>query len=240
MRLLVKKQSVGAVLPGRRRSTENDDGAAGSATRGACIAPVARRRNVRLAWMAAGLLVVSALGVQWRVASAGERVRLLALAHPVTAGQVLGASDLTEVAVPPGGGVAGIPTDAESSVVGKRVAVSLWAGAPLAWAALADPVPAPGFQVTGLLVKEGRYPAQLAAGDTVVVYDRGSDSPAGQSDGGQGSAATAAPAQGLVLSVVPASEPGEVVVTVQASPADAARMAQVVEPQLALTSPDGR
>ncbi|WP_370063120.1 SAF domain-containing protein [Streptacidiphilus sp. MAP5-3] len=232
---------MSAELPGRRRSSENGDDVGGRTTKGARIAPVAGRRNLRLAWMAAGLLVVSALGVQWRVASAGERVRLLALAHPVSAGHVLSASDLTEVAVPPGSGVAGIPADEESSLVGRRVAVSLWAGAPLSRAALADPAPAPGVQVTGLLVKEGHYPAQLAAGDSVVVYDRGSDSPATQTGGASSAASTASsPPQGLVLSVLPASEPGEVVVTVQASPADAAQMAQVTEPQLALTAPDGR
>ncbi|MEY9963388.1 hypothetical protein ABIA33_001421 [Streptacidiphilus sp. MAP12-16] len=243
--MAVRTDGFGGVFAQRGEAAKNGAGDAGRSggpglRAGMTPARARRRRSSLMAWAAGGLVVVCVLGVQWRVSAAGERVHVLALARSVPAGKVLVAGDLTEVSLPLDSGVAALPVGEESRVVGRRVAEPLWAGAPLAAQALADPGPGAGWQVVPLSVKEGRYPPALAPGAEVVVYD-GAGAASGPTGGSSATSAAPGAVSALVLGVSAGSAtPGAEVVTVRCAVADAAVLAQAASPLVALASTEGR
>lgn len=231
----------------RQRGRETDSGAgeAAEAIRGLAAGNrEGRRRSRRNILAASGAVVVCAVGFAWSASAGGQRIEVLALARPVTAGQVIAASDLVRVLVPPHTGVVVFPASQEGRVVGQRAAESLWAGALLAPQALAGADPGVGNGVLALEVKEGRYPPTLAAGQSVAVYDAGSDgSPPGGSSPATASAAV--PVQATVLSVSSASEgegegEGAAVVLVRTDAAGAGQLAVEGDPSLVQVSAGGR
>jgi hypothetical protein len=230
-------------LPFVRQRTKGPDGAAGRTGEAirvlAAGSPEGQRRRRRTILASSGAAAVCAVGFAWSASASGQRVEVLALTRPVTAGQVLGAADLVRVMVPPRIGVAVLPASQERQVVGQRAAESLWAGALLAPEALAGGDPGAGNGVLALEVREGRYPPTLAAGQVVMVYDAGSDA---ATSGASSSAAAPAPApvRATVLSVSPASEgEGAAVVLVRTDVAGAAQLAVAGGPSLVQVSASG-
>jgi hypothetical protein len=118
------------------------------------------------------LVVGSALvfATVWARAGSGERV--LVLSRSVDAGHVLTSSDLRDVRVSSGDGVATVPASSEASVVGRTVAVPLAEGSLLNPSALGSGrALRSGEAVVGLALKPGMFPPGLAAGDHVRVVD---------------------------------------------------------------------
>ena len=87
-----------------------------------------RRRSVPLAAGGVVLVVVCALVFAEGWLQAGHRQPVLALAQPVTAGQVITAADLETVRVSAAGPVSLVPASRQAEVVGSTAAASLPAG----------------------------------------------------------------------------------------------------------------
>jgi hypothetical protein len=179
-----------------------------------------RRRSVPLAAGGVVLVVVCALVFAEGWLAAGNRQPVLALAQPVTAGQVITAADLQTVRVSAAGPVSLVPASRQAEVVGSTAAASLPAGSLLAGSDIGTPPPASGQVRLGVALKPGQYPPDLAAGQDVDVLATPSSSTSGSSSG-SGSAGAALPVgQAVVLSVSPASASsasGDTVVELQVS-----------------------
>ncbi len=130
-----------------------------------------RRNNGRIA---IGVLVValSALGAAVVFSSATDRVSVIGLARDVTAGQAIDTSDLTEVSLSGGDGLATIAAADANQVVGRTAASDLSKGSLLSDAQLTDgPALPDGTVVAGAVLKAGQYPVGLEVGDAVQVVE---------------------------------------------------------------------
>ncbi|WP_275817351.1 SAF domain-containing protein [Streptantibioticus ferralitis] len=100
----------------------------------------------------------------------GQREAVLALARPVTVGQVLTAQDVREVSMSAHSGLEVIPARSLSSVEGRPLAYSLPAGALLTRDVLgAAQVPPAGQAVAAVGLKAGQFPPGLQPGNRVTV-----------------------------------------------------------------------
>jgi hypothetical protein len=182
-----------------------------------------RRRSVPLAAGGVVLVVVCALVFAEGWLQAGNRQPVLALAQPVTAGQVITAADLETVRVSAAGPVSLVPASRQAEVVGSTAAVSMPAGSLLAGSDIGTPPPVKGQVRLGIGLKPGQYPPDLAPGQDVDVLATPPSSASGSSSG-SGSASAALPVgEAVVLSVSLASaagSSGDTVVEIQV-PADA-------------------
>lgn len=120
-------------------------------------------------WLGAVLFVVMAvLLAGWFWQQKSDRQEVLAVAHPVPAGAVLAANDLTIVDV--AGVRQGISSTDSDSVIGTTAAVGLVKDQILTRDMITSvPLPGPGDRVVGLQLDATRAPAGLAPGATVLV-----------------------------------------------------------------------
>lgn len=116
-------------------------------------------------------MVVATLGAYTYARTAGDTVPVLAVATTVTAGHQIAAGDLKTVQVNRGSGLAPIPADQQSTVIGKYAAVELVDGTLLTAGQLTDKaVPGAGKQLIGLELTPAQLPARpLHPGDTVQL-----------------------------------------------------------------------
>lgn len=195
-------------------------------TKKATVGSLGRRRR-SVPHLVAGALLVScctAAGAWWSV-TAGERQPALALAHPMTVGDVLAAGDLREVSIAVDGGVDAIPATEASAIVGKRLAVSLPAGVLLPRGALgAAPTPPQGRAVAALALQPGQAPPDVGPGVSVVVVIA-----ADQTSGTDANATW----PGLVTDVA-TQDNGERVVSVELDDGDAREVAAAPTGRLSL------
>lgn len=128
-----------------------------------------RQRRPALA-VAGGLLVVLCGVTSAALATAGnDRLRVLALARDVQAGQVLTADDVL-VAELAGSGLSALSADGASLVVGQTVTASLPAGTLLNDSMLSrTPLPGAGLQLVAVAVKPGGVPVEAAPGRDVTL-----------------------------------------------------------------------
>jgi len=189
------------------------------------------------------LIVGMALAIFAIFNHANAHHQVLAVKHKVTAGQTLSAGDLKLVTVSADtGDFQFIDQTDESKVVGRQVAVTIPADAPLLQQELGATAPASGTATLGILCKPGQYPPRLAAGDHVQVIDNGA---AAAGNGGAGAPVISSGPISAVVTAVDApadtSTTGEVVTLQVASP-DAtavARSAAAGRATLVLVSPGG-
>ncbi|HVW35147.1 MAG TPA: SAF domain-containing protein, partial [Acidimicrobiia bacterium] len=133
-------------------------------------APLPTRRSYPL--IGTGLLAALVGALLFATISAGSDHRrvVLVVAHPVAAGDVISAGDLSTVKMNPGRGVVFMPAAAQGKVVGRSAAVALVPGSLLVPAQLGSPSGlADGQAAVGLLLEPGRYPPGLRSGDHVAV-----------------------------------------------------------------------
>jgi hypothetical protein len=136
----------------------------------------ARRNRTRIA---AGvvLMLACALGIGVAFANAAERTPVLVVDHPIRVGQTIEASDLREVLVGSTPANATIAASRRATVIGRTAAVDLAEGSLLAPSQLTSgPAAETGRAVIGASLKSGQYPAELAAGDRVLVITLPPDS----------------------------------------------------------------
>ncbi|GAA5121031.1 hypothetical protein GCM10025762_41050 [Haloechinothrix salitolerans] len=167
------------------------------------------------------------------VLQAGDREPMLALARPVTVGDVVTPQDLRQVPLSADPGTDVIPASQAQSVLGQPVAYSLPAGTLLSRSALGRPqVPPPGQGVVALAVEAGQAPPNLAPGTTVtVIVTPGTGASASTSSGVSGG-----PWQASVVSVAPQANDQTTVVSVQLPTASAEEVAAIPPGQLALVA----
>jgi hypothetical protein len=149
------------------------------------------------------LVAVCALVLAESRVRAGTREPVLALARPVTAGQVITAADLRVVGVSADGPVSVVPAWRQAQVAGRPATASLPAGSLLAAGDIGTPSPGRGRAWLGVALKPGRYPPGLSPGQHVGVL---------AAPGGHGSARVAG--YGVVLSVTTVPGPGAAAQTV--------------------------
>jgi hypothetical protein len=132
-------------------------------------APVKRERRWSVVALCIVLAVICALGAAWAVNSASDRIKILAVARDVPAGQALTAADLTVAEVSADAALSPLPATDKASVIGKRTAVDLRKGGLLLASQL---TPGTGLgddqEQVGVQIKRGMAPAgTLAPGDKV-------------------------------------------------------------------------
>jgi SAF domain-containing protein len=165
------------------------------------------RRNVPLLGVGVVLVVVGALGSAALRSTAAERVPVLVVARPVTAGSVVTDADLRETELSPAPGVATVPAAERKKIVGRRAAAPLAEGTVLAESQLASGARlASGEALVPLSLARGRVPAEVGPGDRVAVMVSGATTPQGE-----GSAGSGVLAEGRVLSVRPDASDATVV-----------------------------
>lgn len=188
-------------------------------TRPAAPAPGRGRRSLPLAAGGVALVVVCALVFAEGFLQAGNRRPVLALARPVSAGQVITAADLQTVRVSAAGPVSLVSASRQGEIVGSTAAVSMPAGSLLTGSDLGTPAPAKGQVRLGVAVKPGQYPPDLAAGQNVDVLATPASGTSSSSSSNSGSAGAALPAGAAVVlsvSAAPAaSGSGDTVVELQ-------------------------
>lgn len=141
------------------------------------VAPAPRQRQVPLMVLGILLVVGGALLFFLIAGRLDHRRPVLALAHPVPAGQVIKASDLRVVHIAYDGKLQVLSPAVQAQVVGKPAATSLSEGTLLIASDLGT---GKGLQagkaVVGLSLKAGQLPnAQLAPGDNVALVDTGDE-----------------------------------------------------------------
>lgn len=184
-----------------------------------------RRRQLPL--VAVGVLLVLGCALAFADASLhlGSREEVLVLSQPVAAGQVLSAGDLRSARVSTGSGLAVVPVAAERSVVGRRAAVALVAGALLTTSEVGAPPPvAAGFDEVAVGLKPGAYPPDVAPGDRVQVVPVASSSGSSTAGvtGGSPVAATV-----LAVDAAPAGTSNPTVLSLQVATRDAGEVASL-------------
>ena len=184
-----------------------------------------RRRQLPL--VVVGVLLVLGCALAFADASLhlGSREEVLVLSQPVAAGQVLSAGDLRLARVSTGSGLAVVPLDQEESVVGRRAAVALVAGALLTTSEVgAVPPVAAGFDEVAVGLKPGAYPPDVAPGDRVQVVPVASSS--GSSTAG---VTSGSPVSATVLAVdaAPADTSNPTVLSLQVAKRDAGEVASL-------------
>jgi hypothetical protein len=135
---------------------------------------------------------------------------------------VLSPDDLREVDVAADPSLSLVLASAESSVLGRPVALPLPAGTLLTTADVGSgQVPPPGWAVVGVALKAGQYPPEVAPGDRVLIVT------AGTGASGTGAVGTAPPVPATVVGVqaAPVDSQAAAVVSLQVSEADAQSVA---------------
>ena len=184
-------------------------------------------RHRQLPLVVVGVLLVVGCALAFTDASLhlGSREEVLVVAQPLGAGQVLTTGDLRAVRVSTGDGLDAVLVGEESSVVGRRVAVPLVAGAVLTSAEVGNAPPVgSGSDVVAVGLKAGSYPPDLAPGDRVQVVPVASSS-----SGSNGTVTSGSPVGATVLAVEPASADSDnpTVFSLQVSTADADEVASL-------------
>ncbi|WP_146259309.1 SAF domain-containing protein [Streptomyces tateyamensis] len=202
-----------------------------SAGEGMRIAAVKRRDRLRLFTGLAAMVVCALLFGAVAVAT-GQRSEVLALARPVSAGQVLTNADVKSVLVSANAGAVTIAASRQGQVVGQRANASLPAGLLLSEGLFGQGPTQPGTAVVTLALKEGRYPPTLGAGDRVAVYET---HPSATGSPTAGTAASTASVEAMTLDVRSGSGPsGGAVAMVRVAAGQVGQLVADQEPAVVL------
>lgn len=201
--------------------------------------PVSRLRSAKprrsMPHLLLGVLLVLTCGAASLVVSidSGNRESVLALAQPVSAGQVLSARDLKQVNVAVDPGVSVVASNRSASVVGKTMSENLPVGTLLPLGAVSGTgAPVAGQALVALSLKAGQFPPEMSPGAHVsVVFAPG--------QAGAGLTSPPTPDSTTVWSAVIISlttPPNEqiTVVSVQVTPAAARQIAAIPAGQLSV------
>lgn len=200
---------------------------------------VTRERKPALAALAVLLILVGALGATVLVLRAGNRVEVVKVTKEVAVGQSLSTSDVTTVMVANDGSLDYVTKNQLNQLAKTKATTTLLPGTLLMANMLTYDKGTPaGKAVVGLSLKDGQYPADIKAGDTVTAYRVGDKTSSGSSSSGSSSSnndnaqtggaviveratvsAAKAPSDGTISS-------GNLSVTLSVNTADAATLAQ--------------
>ncbi len=139
------------------------------------LEPRSIRRRPILALSSALLVAVCVATFTSLYLRAGHEVSVLAIARPVSQGQILTDQDLSVVRISMSSGVTAVSANSAATVVGRRVSVPLEPGALLVPADVttAPSLPA-GYAIVGVVLKSGQLPASgVVPGEAVDVVMTG-------------------------------------------------------------------
>jgi len=184
---------------------------------------MARRRSAPHLLLGVFLTLVAAVAFAVTSLRMDPRIEVLALAGPVSAGQVLGDADLVVARIVPDSTIAVLPADRRTSVVGRTVTMPLPANSLLSEEALGRAAwPPNGQSVIAAAVKAGRAPDGVSAGARVLVLVV---PPASSTATISGAPPDGPRAAATVVAVQSADASGSSVVSLLMSSADALRIA---------------
>ncbi|MCX5204949.1 hypothetical protein OG897_26275 [Streptomyces sp. NBC_00237] len=152
-----------------------------------------RERKPALAALAVLLVLVGALGTTVLVLRAGERIEVVQVKNPVSAGKVIGRDDVQSVLVAEDEAIKYVKYSQVGLLAKHRAVADLVPGTLLIGGMLTTRSGLPaGKAAVGLSLKAGQYPANIEPGATVAVYRVGAKrGSAGGAGAGAGSAAGA-------------------------------------------------
>jgi len=163
-------------------------------------------------------MIVSAFAAAVLYADAGDRQPYLIVAKRVTAGKVITADDLGQTLAAIDDRASAVRAADRALMIGRIAVVDLVPGALLAPSQLSDRAPEGSADaVIAAKLDEGRAPADLAVGDSVLLYEVPAD--------GDEADATVAPVAGRVVAVESAADGSAQIVSVAVNPGDARRAA---------------
>lgn len=129
-----------------------------------------RRRSIPHLLLGMLLVLVCAAAFLVMSLNSGSRRPVLALARPVSVGQVLTAQDLRQVNVAVDPGVSVVDVSQAAGVVGKTMSTGLPAGALLTLDAVSGTgIPAEGQAIAALSLTAGQFPPEVSPGTHVSV-----------------------------------------------------------------------
>jgi hypothetical protein len=191
-----------------------------------------RRRSIPHLLLGVLLVLACAIAFLLIALRSDDRQPVLALARPVSVGQVLKAQDLRQVNISADPDLSVVDAERAASVVGQTMSISLPPGALLTPTAVGSAsVPAAGQALAALALKAGQFPPEAAPGAHVaVVFIPGQAGAA--SSVSEGEATRAWP--GVVTSVSAPANTQTTVVSVQLVEAAAREVAAVPTGQLSI------
>ena len=191
---------------------------------GSRLVPPGRQRSVPLAVVGVLLVFVGALVFGALHLRLDHRTAVLAVARPVSAGEVIHDTDVRVVRVA-AGGLATVAAQDRASVVGHVAAMSLAPGSLLVRSELGSSSNLQAGQaVVGVALKAGQLPGVLRPGDRVLVVDTGTAT--GSSPSASASTSAGSRVEATVAAVSePPDSPGVTVVSLTVDAADAPAIA---------------
>lgn len=193
------------------------------------------KRRRRIPHLLLGALLVLACAAAFLLVTLNSDTKqpVLALAQPVSVGQVLSAQDLKQANVAVGPGVSVVDAGQTASVVGKTMAENLPAGALLTPDAVSGTgVPRTGQALAALSLKAGQFPPEVSPGAHVSVVFVPGQAGTGLVNPPTPDSTMVWPA--VVTSVTTPPNQQITVVSVQVTPAAARQIAAVPAGQLAV------
>ncbi|MGW2422249.1 hypothetical protein ACWC0C_23845 [Streptomyces sp. NPDC001709] len=150
-----------------------------------------RERKPALAALAVLLILLGALGATTLVLRAGNRIEVVKVTQAIQVGQSVNSSNSTSVMVAADDSVDYVRWDQLGALKDYKARTTIYPGTIVVGQMFTkgNVLPA-GKAVVGVSLKDGQYPADIQAGDTVAVYNvgTGSSGSAGSSKTGTGSA----------------------------------------------------
>lgn len=131
------------------------------------------RSRVRTQWLALGaaFVVLAGVLVAWALSNAAERVQVVQVVNPVTAGDAIELDDLAVTGIAYDADLQGlVPEQSLEVLVGRVAAVDIEPGTLLVRGMWDDaPVVEPGQAIVGAVLQAGRFPAGLGRGDQATA-----------------------------------------------------------------------
>lgn len=172
--------------------------------------------------LGAALIALGGLTSYYLVTTLGDTVQVVAVAGPVSRGDVIAAEDLTAVDLPAGPTtLSTVPADEIGSLIGQRAAVDLLPGSILTPAGVVDVLTPPtGESIVGVALASYQMPTEtLHAGDQVRIVE----TPVNQ---GEPPVEEPRAIEAVVVSVEPSAQNvDQTIVNVQVDKSDAAGLA---------------
>ena len=131
-----------------------------------------RERKPALAALAVLLILVGALGATMLVLRAGDRIEVVKATRTIEAGESVKDGDVTSVMVAADDSINYIRWEQLSSLKELKAQSTVYGGSVLVGEMFGkgESLPA-GKAAVGVALKEGQYPADIKAGNTVAVYN---------------------------------------------------------------------
>ncbi|GGJ52174.1 hypothetical protein [Streptomyces brasiliensis] len=131
-----------------------------------------RERKPALAALAVLLILVGALGATTLVLRAGDRIEVIKVTKPIEAGESVSDSNVTSVMVAADDSIDYVKWDQLATLKTLKAKSTIYQGTVVVGQMFAGGSSLPaGKASVGVALKEGQYPADIKAGDTVAVYN---------------------------------------------------------------------